>query len=241
MKTYISLSSHPGTTGKYFYTKFFEHYGIDAVYEPRGADDLKLALEQAKDVDGISISMPFKKEIIHYLDKSSELADKYQLCNTVKFEDGVATGYNCDFNGMVHVTKYLDQFKCDRISILGDGAMGSMFANWLDPYTPSVFSRKSNTWQNRHIQTDAVINCTAIGTVNTESPIKFLPLNTRIVIDLALKDNQLKELCIHNNIKYVSGREFYKFQFLSQFEIYTGISPSEEIYDQFEIELYEKI
>jgi len=32
MKTYISLSSHPGTTGKYFYTKFFEHYGIDAVY-----------------------------------------------------------------------------------------------------------------------------------------------------------------------------------------------------------------
>ena len=241
MKKYISLSSHPGTTGKYFYTNFFKYYNIDAVYEPRGATDLKLALELASDVDGISVSMPFKKEIIQYLDKTSELVDQWQLCNTIKIENDISTGYNCDFNGMCHVVSYIEKLACNTVSILGDGAIGTMFAEWLKEYRPNIYSRKLDTWHSRHSATNVLINCTSVGTVDNNSPVDYLPSGIRLVIDLAIKNNNLAEQCIYNNIKYISGKEFYKFQFLSQFEIYTGITASPEIYDQFEIKLYEKI
>ena len=241
MKKYISLSSHPGTTGKYFYTNFFNYYNIDAVYEPRGVTNLKLALEQVGDVDGISISMPFKKEIIQYLDNTSELVDRLQLCNTVKIENGISTGYNCDFNGMCHVVSYIEKLACNTVSILGDGAIGKMFAEWLKEYRPTVYSRKLGTWCSRHSATNVLINCTSVGTIDNNSPVDYLPSDIRLVIDLSIKDNNLAEQCIYNNIKYISGKEFYKFQFLSQFEIYTGITASLEVYDQFEIKLYEKI
>ena len=69
MKTFISLSNYPGSTGKYFYNKFFEYYNIDAVYIPKKSVNLKEDLEQAvlDKVSGISISMPFKQEIIWYI------------------------------------------------------------------------------------------------------------------------------------------------------------------------------
>lgn len=241
MKKYISLSSHPGNTGKYFYTNFFDYYNIDAVYEPQGTSNLKVALEQYPDVDGISVSMPFKKEIIQYLDKTSELVDQWQLCNTVKIENGVLTGYNCDYHGMCHVVSHIENLACNTVSILGDGAIGTMFAEWLKEYRPTVYSRKLGTWHSRHSAADVLINCTSFGTIDNNSPVDYLPENIQLVIDLAIKNNNLAEQCIYNNIKYISGKEFYKFQFLSQFEIYTGITASPEIYDQFEIKLYEKI
>jgi shikimate dehydrogenase len=244
MKTFISLSNYPGSTGKYFYNKFFEYYNIDAVYIPKKSVNLKEDLEQAilDNVSGISISMPFKCEVISYLNKKTANVEIYQTCNTVKLENNLLVGYNADIAGVYRVAKFVKL--SDRITILGMGAMASMFIRYFEESQYGVLNicaRSLGTWDNRYNPADVIINCTSFGTANSNSPLDILPTDTRLVIDLAIKNNELAEQCIHTSINYISGKEFYKFQFLQQFEIYTGIAPDIKIYDQFEQEFYEQI
>lgn len=246
MKRFISLSQYPGTTGQYFYTEFFKHYNIDATYEPLASADVEQSIQQAieQGVSGISISMPFKKAVIPMLDKKHPYVDLYNSCNTIKVDKGITQGYNADFAGVEHVCKEIKQG--DKITILGGGAIGSMFVKYLEEQhygDLNVCTKSSGTWNNRYTYSDVVINCTALGTSTYESPYKIgqIPPAARVVIDLAIKDNELQEQCKIARVKYVSGREFYRSQFLKQFEIYTGIKPSIDVYTEIESRQYETV
>ena len=244
MKKYISISQYPGKTGQYFYTKFFEYYNIDAVYEPYGTNNFNKSIEQAvlDNVSGISVSMPYKKEVLKYLDKMTSYCELYKICNTVVINDGKLVGYNCDIAGVDHVLKNI-QFE-DMITILGNGAMADMFIKNLEHThygNLNICARNLNSWENRNKPTDVVINCTGLGTSTRFSPFDTLPEGIRLVVDLAIPDNQLKEQCIESGVKYINGKEFYKQQFIKQFEVYTGIVPDSALFDKFEKQLYETI
>jgi shikimate 5-dehydrogenase len=241
MKKYISLSSHPGKTGQYFYTSFFNYYNIDATYTPYKTSNLKQSVADAihEGIDGISITMPFKNSVISLLDSTDESVDLYESCNTIKIVDGKLYGYNCDIEGVKHVSKQI--YINDHISILGDGAIGSMFASYLNLHNFQIFSRRTN-WVDCIIETNVLINCTPCGTTAQDKLFESLPLGTRLVIDMSMvTENYLAEQCRISNIQYVSGREFYKQQFLKQFEIYTGIIPQSDIYDIFSEKFYQSI
>ena len=241
MKKFISLASSPGKTGQYFYTAFFNYYDIDATYTPYKTSNLKQSILDAlsNGIDGISITMPFKNSVISLLDSTDESVDLYQSCNTIKIGNGKLYGYNCDIEGVTHVSEQI--YSNDRISILGDGAIGSMFASYLHSHNFQVFSRRAN-WVGRIAETDVLINCTPCGTTAQDNLFESLPLGTRLVIDMSMTTkNYLAEQCRISNIQYVSGREFYKQQFLKQFEIYTGIIPQPDIYDRFSEKFYQSI
>jgi shikimate dehydrogenase len=240
MKKFISLASSPGKTGQYFYNSFFDYYNINATYEPYKTTNLTQSILDAVSdgVEGISITMPFKKAIIPLLDNADNLVNVYQSCNTVKIIDGKLHGYNCDIEGVIHVSQNIDVN--DTISILGNGAIGSMFAKYLESYNHKVYARGSN-WDDRIAETNVVINCTPCGTNANDSPYSSLPIGTRLVIDMSATKNCLEEQSSISNIRYVSGREFYKCQFLRQFEIYTGIKPQSEVYDIFAKKFYQSI
>lgn len=244
MKKFISLSAYPGTTGQYFYTQFFQHYGIDATYEPRGTDNLARSLSHAleEQIDGISISMPYKNTVIQYLDDTSGYVNIYQSCNTILIKDKQLKGYNSDIAGVDWACKHIRIG--NRITVLGNGAMASMFVKFLeeDHYGQlNLAARSSDTWDRRNSPADVVINSTALGTATTDSPFEILPQEVKLVIDLAIKDNKLKQQCLAAGVKYLSGMEFYKQQFLTQFKIYTGIAASSELFDQFERERHETV
>lgn len=236
MKKYISLSEYPGRTGQYFYTKFFEHYGIDAVYEPRGTDNLAKSIMHAmeENVAGISISMPYKHEVIKFLDSKTSYVDIYQSCNTLIIEDKKITGHNADIAGVEWACKQISNV--ERITVLGVGAMAEMFIRCLEQQhygKINIAARKLNTWTNKDLPADVIINATALGTSGPDSPYEKLPDGVSMVIDLAIKPGTLAEQCKTAGIKYLSGIEFYKQQFLAQFEIYTGIAASGELFDEF--------
>jgi len=246
MKKYISLSKYPGKTGLYFYTEFFKHYNIDATYEPRSCDNIEQSLKDAlnENISGISVSMPFKQKVIQLLNYKNAYVELYNSCNTIKIEKESIRGYNADLAGVEHVTKSI--LFGDRITVLGAGAIGSMFIKYLEERhyeNLNVCARSLGTWHERYKPADVIINCTALGTSTEESPYKLgqIPPNTRLVIDLAIKDNEFKRQCQNYNIKYISGREFYRSQFLKQFEIYTGIKPDSNVYDVIESKQYETI
>ena len=246
MKKFISLSQYPGRTGEYFYSEFFKHYNIDATYRPLASNDVVKSINQAIEdgVSGISISMPFKRTVIPLLNKTHPYVSMYNSCNTIKIDKNATTGYNADLAGVEYVCKHIKQG--DKITILGGGAIGSMFVKYLeeDHYNNlNVCTKNSGTWNNRFVYSDIVINCTALGTSSFESPYKLgqIPPAARVVIDLAIKENELQEQCKIARVKYVSGREFYRAQFLKQFEIYTGIKPSEQVYNEIESRQYETV
>ena len=53
-----------------------------------------------KDFAGINVTIPYKKEVIPYLDQISEEAKKIGAVNTVVNRNGKLYGYNIDYIGM---------------------------------------------------------------------------------------------------------------------------------------------
>ena len=97
--------------------------------------------------------------------------------------------------------------------------MGSMFKKILGDRA-TVYARKLRNWEQRYRADDVVINCTSFGTSTEDSPFSILP-PMKLMIDLAIKPNQLEQQTISTGVKYINGSEFYKYQFIRQFGIYT--------------------
>lgn len=230
MKKFISLSKYPGKTGQYYYTKFFQKYNLPHVYTPLGIEDIKQGISKAlaDKVDGVSVSMPFKKDIIKHLHDASQEVKDFESCNTVIIVDGKLKGFNTDYYGALNAITHIK--KTDKIAILGNGAMANMFLKMLNEYNVTQIARKLDNWDVRLEPFDVYINCTALGTIVPISPFTILP-KCRLVIDLALKENQLADQCRQRGTKYFSGLEFYKYQFINQFKIYTGLTLDAKEFD----------
>jgi shikimate dehydrogenase len=243
---FISLSQYPGRTGEYYYNNMFKLMNIDAEYTAQACNNLEESIEQAvlKGVKGISISMPYKKSVIPRLTGRSSTVSLYSSCNTIVNDSGYLTGYNTDLKGVEHVTKSI--LRSEKINILGSGAMAHMFTTYLlgSGYNNlNISSRKTNSWQSRFTASDIIINATGMGTISEESPFALGQMNpsTRLVIDLAIKPNDLQRQCQNKGIKYVSGREFYRQQFYEQFFIYTGKKVDPLLYETLEKQQYESV
>lgn len=234
MKKLYSVSKYPGTQGQHFYNSFFKLTSYDATYTPLKVDEdqLEATITRLKEekADGFSVSMPFKQTIINYLNHKSLDTVYYNSCNTVLIINNQLYGYNTDLQGVIEAASKIRYY--DRTLILGNGCIGRMFYKYMKSlgYTHvKIVSRNLNNWEERHKPCEVLINCTSLGTVNTDSPLEHLSKNTRLVIDLAIKPNDLTIQSSH--IEYVSGTEFYKNQFMKQYSIYTGKSVDKDDYE----------
>lgn len=233
MKRFVSLATKPGRTGTYYYNKMFEAHGLDATYEALECLDLSKAVSNLRGVSlgGISVTMPFKREILKFLDEADESVSATGACNTVVVNGSHWTGFNTDLIGVEWATS---QIKTETsIQVLGDGAMGSMFAMELSKTGKEfeVFSRSLGNWHERHGTHSTIINTTALGTLDSSSPLNEI-LGANLIIDLALVPGDLHSLAKASATRYVSGLEFYKWVFLAQYEKYTGMQPSPDLFDK---------
>jgi shikimate dehydrogenase len=216
---FYSLSQYPGSTGEFYYNIFFKKLGLPYTYTALQCTDLSASVNEMKErALGFSVSMPFKERILDYLDVVDPNVAKYSTCNTVVIKNGIMKGFSSDFYGAQWVSEIVPPNA--HVAVLGDGSMGSLIYRTIGA-NAEIFSRSKGNWDRRYGVGGVVINCTSFGTSTTESPFYALP-PIKMVIDLAIKDNQLKEQCAMAGIKYVAGIEFYKRQFVKQFEIYTG-------------------
>ena len=64
-------------------------------------DDLKDVIKSMTvlGISGINVTIPYKEDIIKYLDSIDEKALEIGAVNTVAIEDGKAIGYNTDYDG----------------------------------------------------------------------------------------------------------------------------------------------
>ncbi len=84
-------------------------------------DKLDLFLKQ-KDFKAINVTIPYKEQVIPYLDYISDVAKEIGAVNTVVNKDGVLYGYNTDFLGLkALIEKNGISLSGKKILILGSG------------------------------------------------------------------------------------------------------------------------
>ena len=84
---------------KYFTEKFQKENIVDAIYENFEIDTIhKLAdiIKNNAGIKGINVTIPYKKDVIKYLDEVQEDAKSIGACNCIKIENGKLIGYNTD-------------------------------------------------------------------------------------------------------------------------------------------------
>ena len=101
---------------------------INAIYEKKKIDekDIQSIISEIKEkkINGINVTVPFKKAVIPYLDKLSPEAELTQSVNTIILMDNNLVGYNTDISGFTKAIKDLN-FKIEgkKIFILGAGGV----------------------------------------------------------------------------------------------------------------------
>ena len=87
---------------KYFTEKFEQERMKDCRYENfsiASVDELKKILENNPELEGLNITIPYKEQVIPFLDESSEVIKQAGACNCIKIISGKLYGYNTDVTG----------------------------------------------------------------------------------------------------------------------------------------------
>lgn len=75
-----------------------------------------------KNFKGINVTIPYKQDVIPYLDKISDTAKEIGAVNTIVNKDGVLCGYNTDFGGLrALIEKNGIEINGKKVLILGTG------------------------------------------------------------------------------------------------------------------------
>ncbi len=230
---------------------WIKKYNIDAVYEKKklNSDGLKeLILEiRKKKFYGVNVTVPFKKEIITYLDKLSSEAESTQSVNTIYLDNDKVIGHNTDIDGFkmaIEQTKSLLANK--KIFILGAGGVVPSIIYALKKMSVSqitISNRTKNKAENLKdlfndikivnwgeiTDFDMIINATSLG----------LNKNDMIDIDLSKLDkgklfydiiynpketNFLKNAKINKNYTE-NGKKMFIYQAALAFKIWHEIEP----------------
>jgi len=119
---------------------------------------------------GINVTIPYKKDVIPYLDVLSPLAKRMGAVNTIiRRADGSLFGHNTDyfgFSSMVHRSGI--HVAGNKVLVLGSGGASNTAVKVLEDMGANVIvisrSGKDN-YSNLHLHKDAsvIVNCTPVG------------------------------------------------------------------------------
>ncbi len=213
--------------------------------------DALLAIK-ALGVRGVSVSMPFKVQIMKYMDRLSPEAAAIGAVNTVVNDGGSLFGTNTDYCGAHAAMSESGMGRGARVAILGAGGAARAVAYGVKAAGASavVFSRNATGGQTladqlavafggridecRPKDFDLVVNATPVGATQTDpSVIDPLTLNpSSAVMDIAALsgDSALLRTARSLGCLAVDGRRMLLHQAARQVELFTGnAAPLEEM------------
>jgi shikimate dehydrogenase len=108
----------------------FRHLGINAVYVAFPVTGLAQAVAGLRGlgIGGVSVTIPFKEEIIPLIDELDPRAATIGAVNTVVNRDGRLTGYNTDWLGAMTALTAKTGLKGRHVLILGAGGASRAIA-----------------------------------------------------------------------------------------------------------------
>lgn len=109
---------------KYFTEKFERESIRDHVYGLYPIDRIGLlpaVLAQVPSLAGLNVTIPYKEQVLPYLDACSPEVEEIGACNCIKIENGKLTGYNTDVIGFARSLESKLQPHHRKALVLGTG------------------------------------------------------------------------------------------------------------------------
>lgn len=237
-----------GLIGKnlsYSYSKtiheyLLKHFNIKANYKLIQTNKINKKL--LTKYQGLNITIPFKQEVIKYLDSFEA---EFNSCNTILNNEKL-TGFNTDIIGFDYLVKQLNIPNINKVVILGKSASSEMIKTYFKDKEVIVISRRDDYYNYellKELTADLLINTTPVGMNEYKSPIKIEYLSSyQAVIDLNYNPiNSLLSLeCKKLNIPFINGLLMLIKQACASFEIWHNIKVSDELIKEIELTIYLK-
>ena len=230
---------------------WFKENKINAIYDKKKIDenDLKNVLSEIKEqkINGINVTVPFKKKIIPYLDKLSTEAKQTQSVNTIVLDKDNLVGHNTDIYGFEKAIKNLNFItKGKKILILGAGGVvpSIIFALKKMNVSKITISNRTrekaenlkNLFDNLNViewgsltELDMIINATSLGLGNKNIDLDFSNIGKKKlfydVIYNPTDTNFLKRGKETGNIAE-NGKLMFIYQAYEAFKLWHGIEPN---------------
>ena len=224
---------------------------IDAVYDKKqlNENDIEGTILKVRngEIDGINVTVPFKKSVILYLDQLTPLANETQSVNTIYKEKNKVIGHNTDVGGFELGLKSINyNVKNKKIFILGAGGVVSSIILALKKMGSSKIILSNRTKEKaedlKKIYSDleiidwgetpdfnVIINATSLGLKNhDEIKLDYTDMGSnKLFYDVIYNPRQTKFLSkakqLGNQIE--NGKMMFVYQAHQAFTIWHKIMP----------------
>ena len=230
---------------------WFEKNNVDANYSKRKIDKNKIQeviLEiRDKKLDGINVTVPFKNDVIPFLDTLSEESKITQSVNTIYMHDDKLIGHNTDIKGFeLSLAETHFNLKDKKIFILGAGGVVPSIIYALEKAGVSKIIVSNRTKQRAEdlkknfpniyvvdwgIQSefDMIINATSLG-LNKEDDIglNFKDMNKeKLFYDVIYNPKETNFLKIGKKLgcQVCNGKMMFIYQAFEAFKLWHKIKP----------------
>ena len=224
---------------------------LDSIYEKKKIEekDLKNIIEEIKNdqIDGVNVTVPFKKLIIPFLDELTHLANLAQSVNTIYKKDNKIIGDNTDIEGFEQALKFIKFEAKNKVAfILGAGGVAlsiilalkrlgikKIFLSNRTTKEPEILKKNFSELEiiewGKNPKFDLIINATSLG-LNKKDVIQLDYESfgsDKVFYDVIYnpaKTNFLKSGDKIGNI-IENGKMMFIYQAQLAFEIWTNIKP----------------
>ncbi|MBQ4915752.1 shikimate dehydrogenase [Maribacter sp. MMG018] len=210
-----------------YFAKKFEDLGLDDYsyvnFDLENISELNDLIAQTENLKGLNVTIPYKEEIIPFLENLDDAAAEIGAVNTVKFNKGFMTGYNTDAYGFQRSLEPYLKAHHKKALILGTGGASKAIAYVLKNLGISFKfvsrSKREDGYTYPELTKDIIedrlliINCTPLGTypdVNNKPNIPYDHINKKhLLFDLIynpetsafLQNGQARGATILNGLK----------------------------------------
>lgn len=219
---------------KDYFNSYFDNENLEYNnYELSNIDEIK---DIKDDLSGFNITIPYKTDIIKYLDWISDEVKQINACNCVKNINGKLYGFNTDIIGFENSLKPLLKPCYKNALIFGTGGVSKAISHVLDKLNIKYHfvSRTKNkfTYTYNGIDKDIIlnnqilINCTPVGTYPDIKECIDIPYNyideSHLCYDLIYNPPETEFLLRSKNQGAIikNGYEMLKIQAIKSWEIW---------------------
>ena len=200
---YCSFAKEAGNTGCRLMNTSFYYYGLNKIYKSFSIDNIEDAVNSVRTlgIKGFAITMPFKMEVLKYVDTTDAIVSQIGAANTVINEDGRLLAYNTDAYAAM---AYLDIYDNKKpLYVIGNGGYGKA-VKW---------AAKGNKFDVRNITRD---NWDELFDIKDSTVYNCTPID---ITDWIHKSNDF----IDCRVTSQTGLDLATIQASEQFKLYTGL------------------
>lgn len=225
-----------------YFREKFQKLQLKADYENFDLQDLSTIeeiLAENQELKGLNVTIPYKEEIIPFLDEVDPVAKEIGAVNTIKLLPGGKTkGYNTDAFGFRESIRPLLEPHHKKALILGTGGASKAISYSLNELNivPVLVSRSPGKASFSYDDLDKtileehyiIINCTPLGTFPKVSDTPQIPFehltDKHLIYDLIYNpaETQLMTISLEKGAKVTNGLQMLKLQAEKAWEIWNS-------------------